>query len=263
MLHNPHPGRRIVGRLIVFSAIAVALPLTASHAIDYVDTPVPVAAPTPATATVPATAAVPVTATAAVAVVPPVHRAVLPAAAVAVQAPVQAAGAPRHVVYDGMQIDEDHVIIDGKSKRWEDLTPAERDRVRRAVAEARASLANVHINSDQIARQVSQAMSHVRIGDIQRDVAQAQANAAAAMRGIDPNDTYIRAVGRDPKQIEIDVGRSLRSVQAIDVEAIRRQLAAIDPAKLAKTMSDSQEALRAASAQLDRIQVRIDSDQHH
>ena len=41
MLSNPTAGRRLTGRLMVLAAVAVALPLTATRAIEYVDIPAP------------------------------------------------------------------------------------------------------------------------------------------------------------------------------------------------------------------------------
>src|SRR6185503_9194006 len=81
MLRSPNPGRRIVGRLMVVSAIAIALPLTASRAVEYLDVAVPAPAAVPAAPAVPAAA-------------PKVARIVtriVPAAAVVVQpvAPVR------------------------------------------------------------------------------------------------------------------------------------------------------------------------------
>src|SRR4030095_6709307 len=58
MLTNPSAGRRFAGRLTVVAAVALALPLTATRAIEYVDKVVP-AAPTAVPAT-PAAAPAPV-----------------------------------------------------------------------------------------------------------------------------------------------------------------------------------------------------------
>jgi beta-lactamase regulating signal transducer with metallopeptidase domain len=78
MLRISNPGRRLAGRVLVMSAIAAALPLTASRAVDYVNAPSaprPVAAPhaTPAVAplaSAPVAAAQPVPSAKAAAVVP-------------------------------------------------------------------------------------------------------------------------------------------------------------------------------------------------
>ena len=44
MLSNPSSGRRISGRMVVLATIAVAVPLTATRAVEYVDVPVSPAA---------------------------------------------------------------------------------------------------------------------------------------------------------------------------------------------------------------------------
>jgi beta-lactamase regulating signal transducer with metallopeptidase domain len=48
MIHNPTASQRMAGRLMVYTAIAAALPLTASRAIEYVDEPSPSAQDIPA-----------------------------------------------------------------------------------------------------------------------------------------------------------------------------------------------------------------------
>ena len=81
MLSNPTSGRRTAGRLMVVATVAVALPLTATRAINYIDVPSPVS---PAAPVVPAVAAAPAPVPAPVAPVAPVA----PIAAVAPVAPV-------------------------------------------------------------------------------------------------------------------------------------------------------------------------------
>jgi bla regulator protein blaR1 len=251
MLRISDPRRRLAGRLIILSAIAAALPLTASRAIAYVDTPAPAATPIPTAPRVPVGRPV-----VAVPAVPSV--AALPAAAAVQAAPVRAVR-PAGPVHDlnNLTINDDYVVIDGQRKRWEELTPAEKDRVRAAVAQARAGLANVHLDRDRIMRGVNDAVSHVRIEEISRNVANAQANAAQAIRDIDRNSDQLRRSGVDPEQIKASVRASLQSVQSIDFEGIRRDLAAIDPRKIAQSVSAAEQSVRAARAGLDRIDARL------
>jgi hypothetical protein len=49
----------------------------------------------------------------------------------------------------------------------------------------------------------------------------------------------------------------MRSVQGIDVERIRRDLAAIDPHKIGESVSNAEESVRKAQAELDRIDARL------
>ena len=249
MLRSPNPGRRIVGRLMVVSAIAIALPLTASRAVEYLDVAVPAPAAVPAAPAVPAAA-------------PKVARIVTriaPAAAVVVQpvAPVRpvAPSSGSIINADDMTINEDRVIIDGQTKRWEELTPQERARVRAAVAKARAALANTHINQAQILESLRNVPDRKRMEEIQRDVARAQANAAAAANNVNINSVELRRWGVNPEQMQANIRTALQAVQGIDLSA----LATIDRDKIATDVAGAQQSMEKAKAELARIQARIDA----
>lgn len=243
MLRSPNPNRRVVGRLMVVSAIAIALPLTASRAVDYLDVAVPSPAPRP----------VPVVAT-------PVVTAAAAAAAAAVQPvtparPVTPTSGP--VLNSGdLTIDEDRVIIDGQTKRWEELTPQERTRVRAAVASARTALANTHIDEAQIREALRNVPNRKRMEEIRREVEQAQANAAAAANNINVNSTELRQWGVNPEQLQANIRAALQSVQGIDLSA----LASIDPDKISADVAGAQQSVEKAKAGLERIQARMDAE---
>lgn len=229
MLTNPTAGRRLTGRMMVLAAIAVALPLTATRAIHYVDAPAAPAAKMP----------------------------VAPAAAVSAAQPVAPVDAPKalHIETDGK------VIFNGREKDWSDLSPAEKAEVRRSIDEAREELTRV--DQEEIQRDIREAMEDVRISqeDLRRDIAEAQAEVAAAMREVDSNSVEIRRSGQDPEQIKATIRRSLRAVEAIDVEAITRQaLAAVNPAQIEAAMAAADAGLRQAEAELDRLDALDDSD---
>jgi bla regulator protein BlaR1 len=249
MLRSPNPGRRTVGRLMVVSAIAIALPLTASRAVEYLDVAVPAPAAVPAAPAVPAAA-------------PRVARIVtrvVPAAAVVVQPVVPsrpvAPSSGSIINADDMTINEDRVIIDGQTKRWEELTPQERARVGAAVAKARAALANTHINQAQILESLRNVPDRKRMEEIQRDVARAQANAAAAANNVNINSVELRRWGVNPEQMQANIRTALQAVQGIDLSA----LATIDRDKIATDVAGAQQSMEKAQAELARIQARIDA----
>ena len=247
MLRSSNPTQRLAGRLLVGIAIAVALPLTASRAIDYVDVAAPAPRAIPAIARVPSVPAVP-------AVKPALHAM---AAAALAQAPAVPAP-PAVPTFDGdMSISHDFVTIDGVTKRWEQLTPAEKDRVRDAVAKARAGLAKAHLDRDQAMLDASRAVRSIDTAKLQREVAQAKANADRALRGLDESAADLRRRGIDAEQLKAQVRESMRSVETIDTESVQRALAAVDPQKLAATLAGADEAMRKAQAELDRIDSRL------
>ncbi|HEY4070749.1 MAG TPA: M56 family metallopeptidase [Sphingomicrobium sp.] len=247
MLRTASSNRRLAGRIMIVTAIAVALPLTASHAIEYVDVQAPGASPAPVAHSVPTVAAVPVAAAAA---------AVQPAPAAV---PHATAGPDDSdlTIHDGM------VTIDGKTKRWEELTPAEKVRVRSAVAKAREALANTHIDQAQIMRDVAAATDKIDFEKLQRDLSQSQAGVAEAMSGLDGAAPYIRAAGQDPEQLKASVRQAMEAARNIDVEAIKRAVSAIDQRKMAETLAGAEESMRKATAELDRMDARMRADEQH
>jgi len=249
MLRNPKPAGTVAGKAIIVAGIAIALPLTASRAVDYVDVPV---APAP-----PVHAAAPVLPRA------PVAPAAAPApvAVLAAAAPAPVARPSSQMRFDdNLSIDGDFITIDGRRKRWEDLTPAEKARVRDAVAKARTEIANVHIDRDRIMRSVASVPNKIQIEKIQRDVAQARVNVAQSMRKLQAQREQLRQVGFDPSVIEAQVQQAMKSVQSVDVQAIQRSMSAADPAKIARSLDGAQRGVEAARAELDRLQARIDAE---
>lgn len=253
MLTSPNPGLRIAGRVIIIAGIAVALPLTASRAVDYVDIPV---APTPAIhaaqpVAAAAAAAAPVAAASVIHAVP---------AALAVAAAPQPRKSSQMRFDDNLSISGDIITIDGQRKRWEELTPEQKARVRAAVAKARTELANVHIDRDRIMRSVASVPDKVQMAKIRDDVARARSNVAESMRRLDAQREELRRAGEDPAAIQAELERARNSVQSVDMAAIERSVAAVDPQKIAHDLDDAERGVQAARAELDRLQARMDAD---
>jgi len=245
MLSNPTAGRRLSGRLIVVLAVAVALPLTATRAINYVDVPVranpheAVAPPMP-----PAEA----------------QEAELSVAPAAMAAP--AAPSPPAPVKP-LMIDGSMIMIDGKSKYWNQLTPAEKAEMRRSIAHAREELARTRIDREEIQREIHEAMAEARIDqdELRRDLAEAQADIAEAMQEIDAHSAEIRRAGQNPEQLKATIRRSMKAVERIDVERITRDaLASVDPRQIEASVAAAEAAIQASEAQLESIEALEEDD---
>ena len=248
MLSNPTAGRRLTGRMIVLAGVAVALPLTATRAIEYIDVPM-------------VSAAKPVAAPAAVAAVQAVQAApaVQPVPAVQPTPRVDPVAAIQN--HSDIDVDDGTIYINGQTKRWKDLTPAEKAEVRRSIAQAREAISK--IDRGEIQRQVREAMEEARINreDVRRDLAEAREEVAEAMREIDANSAELRRHGQDPEQIKATVRASLKQVEAIDVEAITRQaMAQVDPAKIEAAMAQAEAGIRKAEQEIDRLDAMDDGD---
>lgn len=254
MLRNPNPARRIAGRLLVATAIIAALPLTAGRAVNYVDVPTaraPVAAPraTPAVAPLASAAVVaaaqPVSAPRPVAIVPPAAR-------------PQARPAAR----DDLTITGDRIVIDGVTKRWDDLTPEEKARVRAAVAKATQALATTHIDQARIAQDLANIPDAARMAELQRQLARSRDQVSQALRRMQAEAARARADGRTPDQLEAAIEQKLRSLQSVDLTAAVA-IANIDRQKIERDVTNAQASIEAAKAELARIQARIDADRPH
>ncbi|MGN6850061.1 MAG: M56 family metallopeptidase [Sphingomicrobium sp.] len=252
MLTTSNPARLVAGRLIILSVIAVALPLTAGRAVEYVDVPAPATpvAPMAQAAAVPAAAAVS-------------GMQAAPVAAVRATAAVDPGRASFRSDTDDMTINEQFVTIDGTRKRWEDLTPAEKARVRAAVAKARTALANTHIDQAKIEHDLANVPDQARIEEMQRGLADSRARIAESIRRIDAEAADARAAGRQPDRLEAAIRDRLLSVKDVDFEAAARALAGIDRQKIAAQVAGAQESVERAKAELARIQAKIDSEQRH
>jgi len=240
MLTNPSAGRRLAGRLTVIAAVAIALPLTATRAVQYVDKLAP-AAPAPAASVAPAVSVAPVAEPA----VPASPAAPAPIAQVD---PVQSIDVGKRVI-----------VINGKTKRWDELTPAEKTEIRQSIAKARRELAEHRIDSSQIQAEVQQALAESNIDkeELQRDLAEARSEVASAIAEIEAHSAEMRRAGVDPEQIKASVRASLKGIENIDVEAIRKSaLASVDTAQI---QANVEKALSVAEAELDRID---DLDDH-
>ena len=230
MLSNPTAGRRLTGRMMVLAAIGVALPLTATRAIHYVDVPAPLKA----------------------AVAP----AAVPAAAASAAVTAQTAS-----VASPVNISDDKVTINGQTKRWQDLTQAEKAEVRRSIAQARAEISK--INHEEIQREVRKAMNEARINQdvMRRELASARAEVDEAMREIDAHAADIRRSGQDPEQIKAIVRSSLKAVEAIDVQAITRSaMASVDPAVINAALAAAEAGLEKAEEELERVEEANERD---
>jgi len=265
MLLTSSPSRRIAGRLLIVSAAAAALPLTASHAVEYVITPA-AAAPSAAVQSAPR-AAMPVAAAVSAAAIQPV-------AAMRATAPsdydVTSKDGEHYDLSAGpessdenMSINRDFVTIDGKRKRWEDLTPAEYARVKAAVAKARTELANTHIDEAKLQRDLANVPDKARIAQIQGQLAATRAKLAESARSMDAKIAAARAAGRQPDDLELAISEKLRSLQNVDLSEAMRSLSNIDSKKIAQQVAGAQQSIERAKMELDQIQARIDADPRH
>ncbi len=261
MLISPNPRRRLAGRFLIAAGLMTALPLTATWATRTVDRvaptpPVPPLAPLPASApTAPKAPIAPFAAQAAVAPMAPdapeVPDAIAPPAPPAPPVPPTRASSFNP---DISFIRNDSVRIHGKTKRWEDLSAAERSEIRADTAKARRQLDREVARLPQQMANASREVEKFRNGDFQREMANARVEIRQALAELDHNAPAIRAAGQDPEALKAQVRASLREVEKMDIDKmVRESLASINPDKIAADLSQARASLAQVEARLDRL----------
>jgi ribosomal protein L12E/L44/L45/RPP1/RPP2 len=160
-----------------------------------------------------------------------------------------------------MQINDDSVTINGQTKRWKELSPAEKQHIRGEIAKAKAELARTHIDRAGIEREVREALRDAQVSrrDAARDIAQARVEMDLALRQIDTNAAVLRKHGVDPEAIKAQIRASLKAVEAIDVEAITRQaMASVNPEAIAASAAAAESSVAKAQAEIDRIEAQLE-----
>lgn len=228
MLTHQTPSRRLAGKLLIVGALAVALPLTATRAIELVD----VEAPTPPVAGI-------------APLEPLAPLAPLPAAAPVAPLPPLPPVPPSR---------NGKVWIDGKEMDWKDVSPEEKARIRASLDEARRGLAATHIDRSAMRAEMQEAMADMKHNkaEMRHDLEEARRDVNKAMREIDRSAPEIRRAGQDPERIKATVRASLKAVEAIDIDAITRNaLASVDPQLIERSIAAAEAGIAQAQAEID------------
>lgn len=163
-----------------------------------------------------------------------------------------------------LHIDRDSKIhINGREKRWEELTPAEKEEVRRSIAQAKSELARNRIDREKMQREIRESMQDLRIDqrEMQRDLAEARQEINRAMREIDRNAVSIRRSGQDPEQIKAQIRSSMRDIEKIDVDKIYREaMASVDHRAIEKSIADAEKSIEKAQDEIDRLEIQFDDE---
>ena len=82
------------------------------------------------------------------------------------------------------------------------------------------------------------------------------------MREVDANVVEIRRSGQNPDEIKATIRASLKSVEAIDVEAITRHaLASVDHKALEASVAAAEASVARAQAEIERMEEQFEDDE--
>ena len=234
MTRHPSCHARSLGYVLVSGALLLALPLTASKAIEYLDVP---AAPVR-----PAVVAGPKVVEAALAPLPAMQAGV----ASEPVAPLTPPAAP------GESISQ--IIIDGKTRKLEDLTPQERAKLRSDLAKARQEMQRGMADFSKEMAEANAEMAKFKNGEFKREMEQAEAEMRRALQDIDAQGLNLKMQGIDHEKMKADILRAMSEFKRIDVDAIARSaLSSVDVARIQADMARAGQSLEEIDIRLDQL----------
>ena len=254
MLTRPGPNRRFAGKALIAVAAATALPVTASWATRYVD----VAAP-PATFAGAEPAAMPLPHGAA-ALTPAAAMIATPASTAAPEAAYQENADGSVTLAGGVKLGKgstaffanDDILINGKVKRLEQLTPAERSQIRATILKSQRGLVRDRAELPRELAEAKREADRARSGELKREHLRDIEDMRRDLAEIDAEAAEMRAEGEDPEKRKAEILRDIRDAEATDIDKeIREAIAEADPRK-------REAELRAEEQQMARMLARLD-----
>ena len=254
MLTRPGPNRRFAGKALIAVAAATALPVTASLATRYVD----VAAP-PATFAGAEPAAMPLPHASAV-LTPEAAMIATPASANTSEPAYQENADGSVTLAGGVKLGKgstaffanDDILINGKVKRLEQLTPAERSQIRATILKSQRGLVRDRAELPRELAEAKREADRARSGELKREHLRDIEDMRRDLAEIDAEAAEMRAEGEDPEKRKAEILRDIRDAEATDIDKeIREAIAEADPRK-------REAELRAEEQQMARMLARLD-----
>jgi hypothetical protein len=249
MLTSPSTGRRFAGKALIVLTAAAALPVTASRATDYVDMPAPVPATAPAATPatlVPAIAAAPTSAAAPDMTVRP-----------NTDGTVTLAGGVKLDKGSTAFFGDDRILMNGKIMRVEDMTPAERAKLRSVIAKSQRDLVRERAELPARLAEARQELDRARSGLMKQDYLRDIEDMKRDLAEVDSEAAEMRADGEDPAKRKAEIERDLREAQSIDIDKeIREAIEDADPAKITGELQSAEQQMTRLLARLDQLEGR-------
>ena len=255
MLASPSNGRRVAGKALIALTLAMALPLTASWATLYVD--VPGAAPlAPGAGTPPAAAPLPIASVA------------LPSVASMTAAPetsVRENGDGTVTLPGGVTLGKDStaffanddVLINGKVKRLDQLTSAERSKLRATILRSQRELAQERAELPMELAELRREADRARSGELRRELTLDREDLRRDLAETDSEAVELRARGEDPEKRKAEILKELREAESTDIDKeILGAIEAADPRKVEAELRTEEEQMSRMLARLDQLDRR-------
>jgi len=253
MLTSPNRGRRLAGKTLIALTAVAALPLTASRATEYVDVPA-VHARTAISATTSPTHSATARATAEV------------ASATATAAPNDAADAGLPIPDlkgvtlgkdDVAFFQDDTVLINQRRKRLEQLTAAERGRLRAVILKSQREQASERAELPRRLAEAQLEADRARSGELKREFMRDREDLRRDLAEIDSRADELRADGEDPERRKAEIVKDLQELEATDIDKeVREAIDDNDPAKIMAEFHAEEHQMARMLSKLDQLDRR-------
>ena len=259
MLTRPSSNRRLAGNTLIAVAAATALPATASWATRYVDVAAPpatVAGAEPIAASLPHASAV-LTPEAAMIAAPASATASEPAYQENADGTVTLPGGVRLGRDSTAFFANDDILINGKVKRLEQLTPAERSKIRAVILKSQRDLARDRAELPKELAEAQREADRARGGELKREHLRDIEDMRRDLADIDSEAAEMRAEGEDPEKRKAEILRDIREAEATDIDReIREAIAEADPRKREAELRAEEQQMARMLARLDQLEGR-------
>ena len=245
MLTTSSTARRLAGKALIAGVAAAALPLTASRATEYVDAAAPVK-PVTRVASAPAPAA---------SVAP-----VIPAAATAPTAaslPYPDLGGVTLGRNDVAFMSDDTVLIDGTRKSLDQLSAAQRSRLRTVILKSQREQAQERAELPQRLAEAKRDADRARSGELKREHLRDIEDMRRDLAEIESEAAELRANGEDPEARKAELVADLREAEATDIDReVREVIEEADPARITAELRTEEQQMARMLARLDQLDRR-------
>jgi hypothetical protein len=152
---------------------------------------------------------------------------------------------------------DDRVLMDGKVKRLDEMTPAERSKLRAAIARSQRDLARERAELPQRLAEAQRELDRARSGLMKADYLRDIEDMKRDLAEIDTEAAEMRAAGEDPAKRKAEIQRDLREAQSVDIDKeIAQAMRDANPARISAELQSAEQQMQRMLARLDQLDRR-------
>jgi hypothetical protein len=152
---------------------------------------------------------------------------------------------------------DDTVLIDSKRKSLDQLTAAERSKVRAAILKSQKDLARDRAELPSRLAEARREADRARSGEMKKELLQDREDMRRDLAEIDSDAAEMRANGEDPAKRKAEILRDLREAEATDIDKeVRETLEEANPARITAEVRDEEQQMARMLSRLNQLDKR-------